>query len=77
MSLLLIVACALLFLAAFGFGWGKYPGLHFGWLGMACWCLSILLPVPRVGVFHPGLAWLIVVVLVIWIVVLLVRPRMQ
>jgi hypothetical protein len=75
MSLLLIVACVLLFLAAFGCGWGRYPGLHFGWLGMACWCLSILLPVERLGYFHFGLEWVIVVALVVVIIVLVVRPR--
>lgn len=77
MNPFLIVSCVLLFLAGFGFGWGKFPGLHFGWLGMACWCLSILLPVPRLGAFHLGIEWLIVTVLVLAIIVLLVRPRAQ
>lgn len=72
MSLLLIIACVLLFLAAFGI---IIPRVHPGWLGMAVWCLSILLPVPQMGVFHLGIEWVIVVVLIVVVIVLLVRPR--
>jgi hypothetical protein len=74
-SLLLVIACVLLLLAGFGVHWARHPGLHFGWLGMALWCLSILLPIPRLGVYQFGIEWLIVVVLVVVIIVLLVRPR--
>lgn len=77
MSLLLIVACVLLFLAAFDYHWAQFPRLQFGWLGLAFGCLSILLPAGQGGYFHAagGLAWVLVVALVIVIIALLVRPR--
>lgn len=75
MSLLLIVACVLLFLRGLDWHWARFPRLHFGWLGMALWCLSILLPVSKLGVFHFGLEWVIVVILIVVIISLLVRPR--
>jgi hypothetical protein len=75
MSLLLIIACVFLFLAAFGLHWARCPRLHFGWLGVALWCLPISLPVGRLGYFHFVLEWVIVVALVIVIIMLLVRPK--
>lgn len=75
MSLLLIIACVLLFLAGFGCHVARWPNIHFGWLGMALWCLSILLPIGLIGPVHLGLEWVIVVALVVVVIVLLVRPK--
>jgi hypothetical protein len=75
MSLLLIAVCVLLFLAAFGWHWARFPRVHFGWMGMALWCLSILVPLGPLWSYRLGIEWLLVILLVLVIIVLLVRPR--
>jgi phosphatidylserine synthase len=78
MSILLLIACVLLFLAAFGVSLGR---VQTGWLGMACWCASLLVgpwyaPVRGPTFAHVDL-WIFVLVVVLIAILVLVLIRRQ
>jgi hypothetical protein len=39
-TIIMVLACVLLFIAAFG---GTFPRVNVGWLGLAIWALAIVL----------------------------------